>query len=47
MKRPATITITIMILITVGCAGSSLPCHGETACQKLVVRSQVEAAREN
>lgn len=44
MKRPATITITIMILITVGCAGSSLPCHGETACQKLVVRSQVEAA---
>ena len=41
MKRLAT----IMILITLGCASSSLPCRGEAACQKLVVRSQVEAAQ--
>ncbi|MGB7602632.1 MAG: flagella basal body P-ring formation protein FlgA [Candidatus Sulfotelmatobacter sp.] len=37
MKRLA------IILITVGCV-SSLLCHGEAACQKLVVRSRVEAA---
>jgi hypothetical protein len=32
-------------LIIVGCAASSLLCHGEAACRKLVVRSQVEAAQ--
>jgi hypothetical protein len=31
-------------LIIVGCAASSLLCRGEAVCQKLVVRSQVEAA---
>lgn len=43
MKRLAMILILIMTVITVGC-GSSRLCQGEGICQKMEVRSQVEAA---